>query len=165
MEEALALRLRTVSAPECSCHPSENGVYHTKVVPTIPILDYIRRHTFNVPSMTTSSVVLAAVNIDRWHISGKPSAGKICPKSVHLLTAVALHTSDKFLADPPDCRFSYRASVSGTSAARLLSVEKDFLDRIGWQPACSEKVFDVYMQSLFRTELQGKPLPPNTKKK
>lgn len=160
-QEALAQRFSHMCSSSCICCPTvQNNPYHTTSSrpPSIGYTDYIRRHTKYIESMTISTIVLAAVNIDRWLLDHETGIRQtVCIRSAHHLLAVALHTSDKYLTDPPDYVFKYRAQVSGTSPSRLLRLERHFLDRLGWQPACSDKTFVQYLKVLLQAEL--KPIP------
>eukprot|EP00759_Apiculatamorpha_spiralis_P004680 PhF_6_TR12862/c1_g1_i1/m.20205 len=142
---------------------TESGIFHSKALPSITIVDYIKRiHKY--AKCTEECFLMMLILLDRWsHTLTTPMTSR----NVHRLILAAVVVAIKNRDDVYYC-LSYYSSIGGVSMQEMGKLEIQFLKDVKWNLWISPHTYDKYLAACTKrtTAVVAKPsphvLPPTT---
>ncbi|KAF9268819.1 cyclin-domain-containing protein [Marasmius fiardii PR-910] len=135
--------------------------FHSRSPPGISVLDYLKR-IVKYCRVEKSCLLIVLFYIDQ--ICSRNPVFTLSSLTCHRFVITAIAVSSKGLCDV-FCPNSLYAKVGGISLPELNTLEREFLQMIGWQLTCTRELLQEYYSNLVRTSTPGQfviigPQPP-----
>lgn len=125
--------------------------FHSRSPPGISVLDYLKR-IVKYCKVEKSCLLILLFYIDQ--ICSRNPLFTLSSLTCHRFVIAAITVSSKGLCDV-FCPNSLYAKVGGISLPELNTLEREFLQMIGWQLTCTRELLQEYYSNLVRTSTSG----------
>ncbi|KAG7090888.1 hypothetical protein E1B28_009968 [Marasmius oreades] len=126
--------------------------FHSRSPPGISVLDYLKR-IVKYCKVEKSCLLILLFYIDQ--ICSRVPLFTLSSLTCHRFVITAITVSSKGLCDV-FCPNSLYAKVGGISLPELNTLEREFLQMIGWQLTCTRELLQEYYSNLVRTSTSGR---------